>query len=144
MRCLACETEKQPGSWVCPNCGTPIPEPPKPPYKAGGWEWAAALACFALFWLFQDEGHPEYRGGPAVAFLLLMLGLAPMVVWPALAFSAARDRTRRVGRAVGTLCLIFWILLTLDEFWPPLVLMAYMALILAFEHVLWRMKLARM
>jgi hypothetical protein len=143
MRCVACDTERQPGSWLCPNCGTPIPKPPKPPYKARGWEWAAALACLALFWFFQHNGFPEYRGNPAVAFLLLMLCLTPFGAGPAFAFSAARDK-RRAPMVVGCVCMVFWILLFGEPGWPALFLFLYIALILTLERILWWVKVARM
>jgi hypothetical protein len=135
MRCLACETEKQAGSWLCPNCGTPIPEPRKPPYQAAGWEWAASLACFFLLVLFPAAEPADTLPG---VFLLVLL-----VAGPAFAFAAARDR-RSAPMVVGCLCLTFWILLLVEGRWPLLLLAGYMVFILTLERVVWRVRLARM
>lgn len=125
MHCPFCGTEKEPGSWLCPNCSTLIRQPRKPPYEAGGWEWIAAIVCIPLFALLYEEG-----------FFVLVAG-------PAFAFSAARDR-RSVPKALGILCLIFWATPFLAMGWPLLALLGYFAFILTFEHVRWRRKLARM
>ncbi len=135
MHCLVCGTEKEPGSWLCPNCGTPIPEPRKPLYKPGGWEWIAAILCFVVLWFIDNAGHAT----PIEA----LMGLSVVVTGPALAFSAARER-RSVPNAVGVLLLVFWAILFVAAGWPLLALLGYFAFILTFEHVRWRRELARM
>ena len=152
MRCLACETEKQPGSWLCPNCGTPIPKPSKPPYKAAGWEWIGAIVFLVL-----AESLPCVDPTPSD------VALKGLIFWwfsVALAFSAARDK-RRGQRVAGWLCLAFWVFLMVWnmwdlwpqllvggykvwDIWPLLFLAGYMVFILTLEYVLWWIKVARM
>ena len=129
MRCLACETEKQPGSWLCPNCGTTIPKPPKPPYKAAGWEWAAGLLCSIVF-----AGTPAVN---PIEFTNSMTGIISLVGAVAFSFSAFREQ-RRFAIVVGSLCLGYWTVFGLGL---PLV---YCAIILIIEHVRWQMRVARM
>jgi hypothetical protein len=135
VRCPYCGAEKELRVWTCAECGAHIQKPSKPAYRAAGWEWIPTIVfLFLMFCLPSvDPAPPE---GALMALILFCFSFG-------FAFSAVRDR-RTAPKIVGFLCLAIWVLLMVEGLWPLLLLGGYITFILALEHVVWWIKLARM